>query len=181
MKLGKLLAAGKSIMNSREDVSYRASKQAFLPNFGSAKNPFKTQTAQPAAQEDPKTTEKSVAAMAPQATGVPRAEAPVSPTAPSAAICKKTAVWTDKLNPASIFRVVSPKAGPVNGDADQRQTTQGAQTELKLDSVKVLHNDLSDVDVEVVPIKSRPGAPELPPPKKSWEFLGERLFGVEAT
>ena len=54
------------------------------------------------------------------------------------------------------------------------------QSELSLDSVKVVHNDLSDADVEVVPIKSRtadePAVPDLPPPKKSWEFLGERLF-----
>ncbi|MGH8024839.1 MAG: hypothetical protein ACRED1_14710 [Limisphaerales bacterium] len=47
--------------------------------------------------------------------------------------------------------------------------------------MKVVHNDLSDVDVEVVPIKSRTGVAELPAPKKAWEFVGERLFGVEAT
>jgi hypothetical protein len=47
MKLGKLLAAGKSIMNGRAEVSYRASKQVYLPKFGPAKNPFKTETAVP--------------------------------------------------------------------------------------------------------------------------------------
>jgi hypothetical protein len=46
--------------------------------------------------------------------------------------------------------------------------------------VKVVHNDLSDVDVEIVPMKSRTGA-ELPVPKKSWEFLGERLLRIEAS
>jgi hypothetical protein len=47
--------------------------------------------------------------------------------------------------------------------------------------VKVVHNDLSDVDVEVVPMKSRVVAPEPQPAKKPLEFWGERLFGVEAT
>ena len=54
------------------------------------------------------------------------------------------------------------------------------QSELSLDSVKVMHNDLSDADVEVVPIKSRTadgtGVPGLPPPTQSWEFLAERMF-----
>jgi hypothetical protein len=54
------------------------------------------------------------------------------------------------------------------------------QSELSLDSVKVVHNDLSDADVEVVPIKSRTAdktaVPVLPPPEKSWEFLAERMF-----
>jgi hypothetical protein len=44
------------------------------------------------------------------------------------------------------------------------------QSELSLDSVKVVHNDLSDADVEVVPIKSRTAARSgragLPPAKK---------------
>jgi hypothetical protein len=56
------------------------------------------------------------------------------------------------------------------------------QTELSLDTVKVIHNDLSDADVEVVPIKSRPAAavPESPPAKKAWEYLGERLLKATA-
>jgi hypothetical protein len=58
------------------------------------------------------------------------------------------------------------------------------QPELSLDSVKVVHNDLSDVDVEIVPIKSR--APvamaraDLPPARKTWEVLGERIMKATA-
>ena len=55
------------------------------------------------------------------------------------------------------------------------------QSELSLDSVKVVHNDLSDAEVEVVPMKSRPGAPVLQPAVKTWEVLGERIFGTNAT
>jgi hypothetical protein len=58
------------------------------------------------------------------------------------------------------------------------------QSELSLDSVKVVHNDLSDADVEVVPIKSRTAGeatvPVLPPPTRPWEFLAERMFHATA-
>ena len=54
------------------------------------------------------------------------------------------------------------------------------QAELSLDAVKVVHNDLSDADVEVVPIKSRPAAPERADAaagrRKSWEMSGRTAF-----
>jgi hypothetical protein len=37
------------------------------------------------------------------------------------------------------------------------------QPDLSLDAVKVVHNDLSDADVEVVPVKSRSAAPASVP------------------
>jgi hypothetical protein len=50
--------------------------------------------------------------------------------------------------------------------------------------VKVVHNDLSDADVKVVPIKSRTtremAVPVLSPPTKPWEFLAERMFQATA-
>jgi hypothetical protein len=194
MKLGKLLAAGKSIMNGREEVSYRASKQIYLPKFGSARNPFKTEAAEPAVQVAPTSagTDKPVAAPAPGPTraAVPPVTAVVSANtfaavtqeAPVVAAIsgKKNTNWADKFNPALIFRRSSSKnvARPSDKAKTQKIVTQ---TELSLDSVKVVHNDLSDVDVEVVPIKSRTGAADLPAPKKSWEYVGEHLFGVEST
>ncbi len=39
--------------------------------------------------------------------------------------------------------------------------------------VKVVHNDLSDVDVEVVPMKSRPAAAK---PVAATEFAGEPML-----
>ena len=61
---------------------------------------------------------------------------------------------------------------------------QPVQSELSLDGVKVVHNDLSDADVEVVPMKSRAAAeaaiPELPTPTRPWEFLAERMFRTTA-
>ena len=40
MNFGKLLAAGKSWMNGRAEISYRVDKQFYLPKFESPKNPF---------------------------------------------------------------------------------------------------------------------------------------------
>jgi hypothetical protein len=80
-----------------------------------------------------------------------------------------------KLNPISIFCAVPPFA-------DKNVTP--VQVELSLEKVKVVHNDLSDADVEIVPMKSRPArgpAPaDLPPAKKSWEALGERIMKATA-
>ena len=75
------------------------------------------------------------------------------------------------MNPISMWRGSAPAAP---------SAPCPVQSELLLDSVKVVHNDLSDADVEVVPIKSRTAdkttVPTLPPPEKSWEFLAERMF-----
>ena len=45
------------------------------------------------------------------------------------------------------FRAAPPSAG--------RNVTP-VQVELSLEKVKVVHNDLTDADVEIVPMKSRP-------------------------
>ena len=42
MNLGKLLVAGKSIINGGEEISYCANRRVYLPKFGPAQNPFKT-------------------------------------------------------------------------------------------------------------------------------------------
>ena len=84
-----------------------------------------------------------------------------------AATPARAANWKDKLNP---FRAPEPvRLAPVSA----------VQVELSLEAVKVVHNDLADADIEVVPVKSRtvtqPDAPMLSPARASWEFLGERL------
>jgi hypothetical protein len=187
MKLGKLLAAGKSIMNGRGDVSYRASKQVYLPKFGSAKNPFKNETTaaspegavvlssavEPSPAPRPTRAEnlETAASMPMNQVAVIAQELPPLPAMSE----KKSANWAGKFNPAAIFRRM-----PGKGELDGQKIT-ATQTELSLDSVKVVHNDLSDADVQVVPMKSRSAPQETPPPKTSWEVLGEQLFGVKTT
>ena len=87
-------------------------------------------------------------------------------SSPAAGPARATS-WKDKLNP---FRAPEPtRLAPANA----------VQVELSLEAVKVVHNDLADADIEVVPVKSRtvasPEAPMLSPARSSWEFLGERL------
>jgi hypothetical protein len=250
MKLGKLLAAGKSIMNGHAEISYRSSKQIYLPKFGASKNPFKSEAPTDAAEitsaveaerlasgaantapsgvivdthapivnlaeptptvsengpavhgwvapsnkpknpagttELPQTGKNAVNSgpANPQSTvrNMPRCSPPQSGAQPQNALAasrhSEDESTLQRFN--SLLRSALGKAGSPDKSVKNQKGT-ATQTELSLDSVKVVHNDLSDVDVEVVPIKSRSAATELPTPKKSWEYVGERLFGVEAT
>jgi hypothetical protein len=76
--------------------------------------------------------------------------------------------WTTRLNP---FR--APEPAPA-------QSPCAVQAELSLNAVKVVHNDLADADVEVVPVKARANAPvaapTLPPARQAWEYLGENML-----
>jgi hypothetical protein len=162
MKLGKLLFAGKSVVNGSETISYRENKQVALPKFVSPKNTFAPAKAPAEAASIPANKDTAPAMVTAQK------------MPPISGASKSLAAWTTKLNPASLWSGASPA---------EQKVLPAVQTELSLDAVKVVHNDLSDADVEVVPIKSRPAASELPalsPAKKSWEILGERLLRATA-
>ena len=163
MNLGKLLATGKNIVGGREEISYCVNKQVYLPKFGPAKNPFKF----PVKAGPTKAVAETAAAPVKEEIALVAAKTQKLPTLPAAPSCP--ASWVGKLNPVSLWR-----------GSPEPDTQPSVQSELSLDSVKVMHNDLSDADVKVVPIKSRTAhemaVPVLPPPKKSWEFLAERMF-----
>ncbi len=157
MNLGKLLGAGKSFFGGRGSISYREKKGVYLPKFGAVKNPFTPKPVEvPAAPAVATTEPVTKAAAKVEEKFTPPASKPV-----------RAAGWAGKLNP---FRTPEPVAPPVE---------KVVQVELSLDAVKVVHNDLADADIEVVPVKSRtaatPAAPMLPPAREPWEFLGERL------
>jgi hypothetical protein len=165
MNLAKLLVAGKSIINGSEEILYRANKHVYLPKFGLAQNPFKSldeaDPAEPEAETIAAPIKKVVTPVAAKTQKIP-------PWLPRPA---RATSWAGKLNPISMWRGSAPPA---------QSAPCPVQSELSLDSVKVVHNDLSDADVEVVPIKSRTAdktaVPVLPLPEKSWEFLAERMF-----
>jgi hypothetical protein len=85
--------------------------------------------------------------------------------------------WMSRLNP---FVSGSPFTA-----AGGKHAKIPVQAELSLDAVKVLRNDLSDVDIEVVPLKCRPAddakAPERGPAKKTWGLLSARLLKMKAS
>jgi hypothetical protein len=168
MNLGKLLVAGKSVINGCAEVSYRANRHVYLPKFGLAQNPFKSpDEAEPAEPAKPEA--ETIAAPIKKAVTSVAAKTQKIPPWPPRPV--RATSWASKLNPISMWRGSVPAAPSARCPV---------QSELSLDSVKVVHNDLSDADVEVVPIKSRTAdetaVPVLPPPKKSWEFLAERMF-----
>ncbi|MGA2243641.1 MAG: hypothetical protein ABSH48_01475 [Verrucomicrobiota bacterium] len=175
MNLGKLLSVGKSIFGSGDAAAYRLSRRAHLPKFNEGKNPFA-----PKAPEAPVEPAKAkvvapVAAVGPKApppyafkpvrsgkwpaSSVPASETAARPARPG---------WTARLNP---FRAPEPASA---------QSPAAVQAELSLDAVKVVHNDLADADVEVVPVKSHTeavgAAPLLPPARRAWEYMGEHLL-----
>jgi hypothetical protein len=163
MNFGKLLAAGKSIINSGGSVAYREDKSVYLPKFESPKNPFAKTV--PAANP----TEAPAPATVPARR--PAKMSPVSTPAPRPAAGGRPANWAASLNPLGIFR------GPQGSSV--RPVVRTEQTELSLDSVRVVGNDLSDADVEVVPLKSRParakGAAE---PETEWSEVGTGYLGA---
>ena len=191
MKLGTLLAAGKSLMKGQAQVSYRENRQVYLPKFGPVKNPFKPETPELSAETGdpalvapramPRPTRADQEAVA---AGAIKQSSGLAQEAPAVSVIsqKKKTKWAVKLNPASIFhRAVTQGSDRLSDIATKTQKPAAMQTELSLDSVKVVHNDLSDVDVEIVPMKSRSGPAEVQPPKRPWEFLGERLLRIEAS
>ncbi len=157
MNLGKLLGLGKSFFGGGEPQAYHLNRRACLPKFNSEKNPFVPKP--PAGEPLALKVENKVSAPAVVATQKISARPAAKPA---------RAGWTAKLNP---FRTPEP-AAPVSPVA--------VQPELSLDTVKVVHNDLADADVEIVPVKSRAdapvAAPVLPPARQAWEYLGESLL-----
>ncbi len=156
MNLGKLLGAGKTFFGGGSLVSYRQNKRVYLPKFNSEKDPFTPKPAEPAPAD--KLEEKQIS--------VPVA-AKARAHSPLAVAKSARGGWTMKLNP---FRAPEPVAPP----------PVAVQPEFSLDTVKVVHNDLADADIEIVPVKSQVVAsvetPVLAPARKPWEFLGESLL-----
>ena len=162
MNLGKLLGAGKTFFGGSGNIAYREKKDVYLPKFNSGKNPFAPKPADVVPATAPE--EKKVSApVAAKTQKIPVLDA----LPPKAAMPVRTVSWKEKLNP---FRAPSLVAPPANA----------VQVELSLESVKVVHNDLADADIEIVPVKSRTMArlevPMLPPARQAWEFMGERLL-----
>ncbi|HUC83886.1 MAG TPA: hypothetical protein VL970_01740 [Candidatus Acidoferrales bacterium] len=169
MNLGKLLIVGRSIFGGGEAVAYRLNGRARLPKFNDGKNPFAPKTPEAAPEAAKENIVARAAAPAPK-TPPPYAFKPGAKTAnpPAQPAAKPSRPgWTTRLNP---FRAPEPAvAAPAV-----------VQAELSLDSVKVMHNDLADADVEIVPVKSHAetvmAAPVLPPARRAWEYVGENLL-----
>jgi hypothetical protein len=172
MNLGKLLGSGKSFISGGKPAAYRADKRFYLPQFVSPKNPFTNSAATPTQAELTKPSAKDSVVVAERIKTARMKTQKMPVFAAQSATARKT-TWISRLNPISIFN-----SAPASAD----KNLTPVQVELSLEKVKVVHNDLTDADVEIVPMKSRPAreAADLKPVKKSWEVLGERIMKVTA-
>jgi hypothetical protein len=180
MSLLRLLATGKSLVGMPNTNSrYQMRARNVLPKFGSAKNPFappppnvespganvnaspaKLETAslfEPAAQKpvsrepakqagikESKTPPRPAAAPAPPAKVEAKQATRPAPVIPSSKP-GRLAGWVKKLNPLSLLP-------PRRGEGGRgRPARKHVQTELTLEKVRVVRNDLSDADFEIVP------------------------------
>jgi hypothetical protein len=199
----RLLATTKSLVGLNEsEPHYRVTRERLVPQFGPSRNPFRaTDTSAPGRPESSNPIEHSSALspapgqlnQSPVRTQV-STEGIVAPklaTGLSVPTSKKGvrswatafwAGWTQKLGVT--FSRPARKPSRVALPSTPKLPVQG---ELSLDRIKVVRNDLSDADLEIVPLKSataRPGAtPVLPIAQRtaqgemSWSRLSE-LFGA---
>ncbi len=155
MSLGRLLTAGRSLVGGNNSgVQYRMTSPKAMPKFGSAKNPFRS-TASPEAASDE----------APQASLVLPPAPPEQATEKRVESLALVAVrragkasgwlknWSEKLS--GWFSRSQPKLAK---SAVPRFEKPPVQAELSLDRIKVVRNDLSDADLEIVPVRPAPGS-----------------------
>ena len=176
MSMGRLLAAGKSLVGAQNTASrFRLEKRGRLPKFGSAKNPFASEQRKPVAVE-PIPPQPTTPAVDPAAHAAPPAVNPLSPRPASARLrraVRRSREWCVEANP------IPRLAGPARSALlpMPRFTGVPIQSELSLDEVKVVRNDLSDADLEVVPAKPARRADTVPVPEaNAWSRLTTRIF-----
>jgi hypothetical protein len=206
MSLLRLLAAGKSLVGLKNSESrYHLPGNKPLPRFGSKKNPFRA-TVFPDKAEAPSTVPDpaQIEPVPPGSGGEERVDGvsdkqiPASGSAPAPLHPHATAGPTLQAKslhlstPAtSAFRAFllwsRVKKVKPNGCST---SVPMVQAELSLDAVKVVRNDLSESDLEVVqprqgcasnnPEGSHVGAaaPKLPGSRPSWVAPAGRLFGI---
>jgi hypothetical protein len=184
MSLGRLLAAGKSLVGLSGGVGrYRVNKHARLPKFIAMKNPFAPGAV---SAESPATKPLSGQPAAPKP-AVARADASEAGKEFFRTSLRARAVgwlgeWRQKLNPVSRPPSLS---GPVKSAMSHVAPTV-RQGELSLDAVQVVRNDLSDTDFEVVRRTAKPVSPvmamtaeQLEPMGAAWNRLTTRFFGAD--
>lgn len=130
MSLLRLLTAGRCLVGLKDTCNrYRVNEGALLPKFESAPNPFR-KTVLPG-----KNVQEALAESAAAASTV--------------ADCKVEARAGLAGRMTSGLRNLV-KGGPAKASKSSRQPVQ---SELALDNIRVLRNDLSESDIEVVPVR----------------------------
>ncbi len=215
MSLLRLLTAGKTFVGLKKlESRYHLPVDRAFPKFGPKKNPFRAtvvpEKADPGeAAEAAGTIAQEQAGMVQPATGAQEVNVEVPPHTPEPAPQGAADADVPRAEPRKDSRTApdqaktldqpgrrpsglrafllwgrAKKAKPFGGRAGRAMV----QAELSLDTVKVVRNDLSESDLEVVRV-SRAATPISPPPlaeaaprlansEPGWSAAASRLFGV---
>jgi hypothetical protein len=170
MSLLRLLATGKSLVSLRDTESrYRLTSQRLLPQFGPTRNPF----------HSPGNSELAVA-------GTLRPTAEFGKAAFEAGACGSARrLWLKAAEMLSVWmrkaRAVIAGSLKKAGSAAPRFQKPPLQGELSLDRVKVMRNDLSEADRELVNARAKPASASLAGKaadraEQIWGQVSDRLF-----
>ncbi|HWH71476.1 MAG TPA: hypothetical protein VNT26_19020 [Candidatus Sulfotelmatobacter sp.] len=217
MRLLRLLTAGRSLVGLQDSAGrYHATDQRLLPKFGSAKNPFRATTLpEPTSAAGVRAAGDNVPAWRTPAveplTPAPAVPAPArggfgEPAYPSQSQAPQPPVPSSASKPANrpwfgqcaskLAALLAPAPKPAKPAkpakaAVPRLAKSPVQGELSLDAIKVVRNDLSDSDLEVIPAQTPvPQASPAPAPVPvesaetvgaTWSRVSTRLFGAGKT
>ncbi len=189
MSLLRLLSAGKSLVGIREATSrYHVTDQRLLPKFASKRNPFRATTRpEPAPAGSPASEPESAGAVDAGKPHVSARETLENRGGASGVVQGNVSGLTGKLI-NKLKGVLSHRKPESAKPAIPRFTKPLVQGELSLDRIKVVRNDLTDSDLEIVqarppavPVKrapaGKPGA-EVAMGEGAWNRVTERLFGA---
>ena len=197
MSLLRLLTAGKSLVGSQNPQSrYHLSRRPALPRFGGKQNPFRAttlpeaaQSAAPAPMVQPTEPAQVLALARTENCSMPLAQAPEAAATNVAGSAPGSEPIASSARPGFGIGALARYAGkfkswlalgrrPAGGRTRPRLAKPMVQCELSLERVRVVRNDLSDSDVEIV-ARSAPAAEAVEKaPGGAWERVAERLFGA---
>ena len=204
MSLLRLLAVGKSLVGMRDaETRYRVTGQRLLPQFGAGRNPFsntgKAEPAQPGPRSPgdhkPDGVPQEIRSNPPlsgEQEAAPRSSLEgwampqnTSPQRVSGVLRRRRDALLDEWK-TKLAELLAKRRCKAAKPAIPRFTKPPVQGELSLDRIKVVRNDLSDADLEVVPAKP-PTAPAMRAVEKAagaenaWGRVTARVLGVSKT
>jgi hypothetical protein len=204
MSLIRLLTTGRSLVNIPDgDSRYRVTSQRLLPQFGARHNPFSSGykvEPTPMAPRSPAVHTPTVEPPAARVASAPTAERAAAPKSKlesgtafakskvrdlAAVLRRWTAAFLDGCR-AKLAALFARRPAKAAKPAIPRFDKAPVQTELSLDRIKVLRNDLRDADLEVVPAKAptalaAPATPAVEKPammESAWGRVAERIVGA---
>jgi hypothetical protein len=171
MSLVRLLSSGRSLIGFKDEAGrYQMTNQRLLPKFGSVKNPFRAGC--PPGQMRLTTPSVSENRAVPAVSQVASVEMPQSQAAMKFAeskrhiylshVWRKLCGWSGRLQ-KGWGRLLPRQEKNAARVALPQLVKPPIQSELSLERVRVLRNDLSDVDLEVVPVKLSVQSPNAVP------------------